>query len=147
MRFQSNASSCGPASIRNALLCLGVTRSEEELERLAGFTAASGTSIQGIVKALRTIAGENPVLSPEVLRESRAQVAILRLSNALYRGRPAIICVDNDTHWVSAVGNLGQDIYHIADPADPELILSINVAQLAQRWKGAGRQPYQGVIV
>lgn len=145
MRFQSTASSCGPAAARNALLALGVTRSEAEIETLTGMTAASGTSAKGILKALHAILPDGA--GPGVINETREDVALLRLLAALGAGHPVICCVDNDEHWVAAVGTLGRNILLVADSADAELILSYQPPEYLARWRGPGRKPFFGIVV
>jgi hypothetical protein len=148
VKFQSNASSCGPASLRNALLCRGIVRSEEELTRLTDFTPASGTSMKGLFKAATAIAAEHPAVTPGVLREQRGDVAVLRLIAALEGGSPVILCVDDFEHYVTAFGLLGKGTVHVADSADEELIRSYSVHALSKRWRGPSkRSPYYGLIL
>lgn len=148
MRFQSNQSSCGLACISNALLCLGIKRSEDELAPLAGFTAADGTSAKGILRALSTVAKSESgtQVRPYVLHESREDVAILRLVEILRRGSPAILSVDDGEHWVLAFGLLGDRI-HISDPADTELVLHYRPTELAARWRATGRRPFYAILL
>lgn len=150
MRLQSTQANCGPACLRNALLCHGIIRSETELESLAGTTGASGTSGKGLLGALRSISGEHPVLSPGVISEGRADVAILKLLASLGAGHPVILCADNDEHWILAFGVLGggaRVVVHVSDPADNEMVLHMTPGALMERWHGPGRKPYYGVIV
>lgn len=150
MRLQSTQASCGPACLRNALLCHGIIRSEQELEQLAGTTAASGTSGRGLIKALSAIALEHPGVRPGVLSEARADVAILKLLATLNAGHVCVLCVDAYEHWVLAFGTLGSGariVVHVCDPAENEMILHYNPDQLLQRWKGPGKKPFYGIIV
>ena len=152
MRFQSTQASCGPAALRNALLCHGVTRSEQELELLTGCTAADGTSFKGMLKALQLVAKDAPAIAPAVLSESRPDVAILRTIAALQGGHVVILCVDEWEHWVVAFGLLGMGakvIVHVSDSADAEMVRHLKPGELLDWWKGpeAARKPYFGVIV
>ena len=148
MRFQSNASSCGPAALRNALLCLGITRSEQELETLSGCSAADGTSPKSVLKALRLIGQDSALGIPwGVINESREDVALLRLIFALQSGHPVIMVVDNDEHWVVAFGLLGNTVVHVVDSADSELVQHLNPSALMHRWHGQGRKPFYGIVV
>lgn len=150
MRLQSTQASCGPACLRNALQCHGISRSEQELETLAGTTGAIGTSGRGLVNALRSIASEHPQVAPGVISEARADVAILKLLAALDAGHVTIMCVDSDEHWVLAFGTLGSGariLVHVCDPAENEMIIHMRPEALLARWKGLGRKPYYGVIV
>src|SRR5512139_2331778 len=126
MRLQSTQANCGPACLRNALLCHGITRSEQELEQLAGTSGATGTSNKGLIAALKSIAQQHPEVAPGVVSESRADVAILKLLAALDAGHVVILCTDNDEHWILAFGTLGSGVrivVHISDPEDNEMVV------------------------
>jgi ABC-type bacteriocin/lantibiotic exporter with double-glycine peptidase domain len=150
LRLQSTQANCGPACLRNALLCHGINRSEQELEQLAGTTGTNGTSGKGLIKALSSIAQEHPNVRPGVIAEGRADVAILKLLAALDAGHVIILCADNDEHWILAFGTLGSGarvLIHVCDPAENEMVLHMRPEALLARWKGPGRKPYYGVIV
>lgn len=150
MRFQSTAANCGPAALRNALQCHGIQRSEAELETLAGFTAADGTSPKGLLKALAAVARDNPDITPAIINESRPNVAIMMLLEAIRNGHVVVCLVDSWDHWVVAFGLLGSGRgvrVHISDSADPELVQSYTPDAFMTRWKGQGRKPYYGIVV
>jgi ABC-type bacteriocin/lantibiotic exporter with double-glycine peptidase domain len=150
LRLQSTQANCGPACLRNALLCHGITRSEQELEQLCGTTGTSGTSGQGLLRALRSIAESERAVTPGYLSEGRADVALLKLLACLSAGHVVILCADNNEHWILAFGVLGggsKVIVHVCDPAENEMILHYAPDELLARWKGPGRKPYYGVIV
>lgn len=150
MRFQSTAANCGPAALRNALQCHGIQRSEAELETLAGFTAADGTSPKGLCKALAAIAKDHTEVANAVIHEGRDTVAILQLLEAIRNGHVVICLVDGWDHWVVAFGLLGggrNTRLHISDSADPELVQHYTPAAFMARWKGQGRKPYYGIVV
>ena len=150
MRLQSTQANCGPACLRNALLCHGITRSETELEQLCGTTGSNGTSPRGLQSALRSIAESNNSLSPGIIHEGRADVALLKLIACLNAGHVVILCADNNEHWILAFGLLGggaQIIVHVSDPADNEMVLHMRPDELLQRWHGPGRKPFYGVTV
>lgn len=141
MRFQTNQSTCGPTALFNALVALGVERSLDECEHLCG-TTTEGTDGPALVRGAAKIPG----LTPVPLRESRPDVAVLRLVAALRAGRPVVLAVDSDEHWVAAVGLLGERVL-VADSADNELVQSLPLSQLLERWRGTGRRPFYGVIL
>lgn len=150
MRLQSTQANCGPACLRNALLCHGITRSEQELESLAGTSGATGTSPKGLITALRAIALDNPKLSPGVIHEARPDVAILKLVACLNAGHVVILCADDNEHWILAFGTLGGGahiVVHISDPADNEMVLHMRPDELLARWHGPGRKPFYGITV
>jgi hypothetical protein len=142
VRFQSTQASCGPAALRNALLCVGVTRTESELETLTGCTASEGTTPKGLQTALQAIGRQGGTIS-----EGRGDVAILRLLEALRNGRPVILLVDHWDHWVVAFGLLGVSSIHLVDSADTELVQTLTPEELIPRWEGNGKRPYYGIIV
>lgn len=147
MRFQQTQASCGPAALRNALLARGVERSEEELAKLCGYRADIGTSPKGMMRALILIAKDHPALLPGPFAERQSDVAMLRLLAAHRAGYVAILLVDSDEHWVVSFGTLGDQIIHVSDSADSEMVLHYTAEQLLARWRGPGRKPYYGILV
>lgn len=147
MRFQSNAANCGPAALRNALLCRGIVRSEAELETLVECTPAEGTSAKGILKALKAIQKEHPEVEGSVISEARSDVGLLKILANVQFGNPIIVCVDNNEHWATVIGMLGQNIFLMADPADEELVLCYKPAEFLARWKSGARKAYFGIVV
>ncbi len=140
--MQDSQSNCGPYALKNGLAALGVERSAEELEKACGTSATNGTATKGIIKAASKIDGCIPVL----LRERRTDIALMRLAEALRRGRPVVISWCTDTpgdHWVAAVGVLGER-YLVADSGDSELVRSFAVDELEARWRDKN---YEGVIL
>lgn len=133
---------CGAFALYNALRALGIERSTEECERLCGTTATHGTPTKGIVKAATSIEGCRPV----VIRERRRDIALLMLEFAMRRGRAAVLSWrsrEPGDHWVACVAMLGER-YLIADAADNELVLSLEVDVLAERWYD---RKYEGVVL
>jgi len=130
--FQSTRSSCGPASISNALESLGIKRTEAELASLCGQTA-DGTSPKGIIKCLKAIGNG---VKAEVFRERRDEVAVLGLWHSISeRGRPFILLVDEFDHWVACVGHIGPR-FVVVDSADNALVLFLSAPDLLARWVG-----------
>src|ERR1044072_2680949 len=108
MRMQDSQANCGPFALKNALEALGIKRSAEELEKACGTNATNGTPTKGIFKAAQKIEGCNPV----VVRESKSDVALLKLEHAIRKGRPLVLSFCDSTgkpgeHWVAVVGVLG----------------------------------------
>ena len=143
MRMQDSQANCGPFAVRNALAALGIDRSVEELEKLLGCTATHGTTGTKMWKGLLSIAELNPVK----IDESRQDVAHLRLRAALDAGRPVVCCVDNNEHYICAIGLLGSGRVLIADSADTELVLSLDWSQLMGRWRSGLRRAYWGIAL
>jgi hypothetical protein len=146
VRYQSKPASCGPTALRNALQSRGILRSEDELALLVGCTA-EGTSARGLLKAAHMIAVDEPKIAPGVLSERRGDVALLKLHAALRSGVAGILIVDSFEHWVTAFGLLGDDVIHVADSADPEMVLHYTPGKLLERWRGPGKAGYYGILL
>ena len=129
MRYQSRKSSCGPAALANALESIGVVRTEDELGTLSK-QSTEGTSSINLRKAVEA-------MGIEVLNvcEQREEVAGWLLESQIRSGHPGVIVVDNDEHWVSVVGILGET-YIVADSADNDLMMFYSLQSLLTRWKG-----------
>lgn len=129
MRLQDSQANCGPASLSNALAALGQPRTQDECAELCKTNATDGTPTKRLLAAVKGLG-----LRGIVIKEKRAEVALLKLDHWLQRGRPAILCVDNDSHWVAAIGVLNDRIL-VADSADNELVLSYDRTALVERWE------------
>lgn len=144
MRLQARKSSCGPASLANALEALGLSRTEEELISLCGQTP-DGTTEKGLRKAIAALGGLNKEIS-----ESRPEVATLYLLQALYEGRPVILCVETWGHWAVAAGTLGFGKRVVCiDSGDNDLVRMRTLDEVVDWWRGpdAAKKPFYGVIV
>lgn len=143
MRLQDSQANCGPLAVRNALAALGVSRSTQECETLCQTNATVGTTTDNLLKALHALEECDPVK----IDESRQDVALLKLDVALRSGRPVILLVDNWSHYVAAVGQLGPRIL-VADSGDQELVVSKSAGELVQWWARAGvRRAYWAVVL
>lgn len=143
MRLQDSQANCGPYALKNGLAAMGIERSAEELEKACKTSATNGTSTNNIVKAAKAIEGCHPVK----VTESRADVALLKLSYAVTSGRAVVISwcsQDPGDHWVAAVGKLG-DRYLIADAGDSELVTGVDAGELLKKWRDG--KYYEGVIL
>lgn len=146
MKFQSRKSSCGPAALANALEAVGIKRSEEELAALCKQTATGGTAGKALRSALSNMEG---VINAEI-HEARSDVAILRLLQSLYDGRPVICCVDTWEHWAVAAGVLGFGKRIVCiDSGDNDLVVMRTVDEFLDWWRGpeGATKLYWGVIV
>lgn len=145
MRMQDSQANCGPFAVKNALAAIGIERSAEELEKACATSATKGTPTKNILKAASKIEGCCPV----VIRERRRDIALLRLWGALDEGRPVLLVWcdgegNSGEHWVAAVGMLGRR-FLVADAAENELVISMEVDQVAAKWCDEGQ--YEGVIL
>jgi ABC-type bacteriocin/lantibiotic exporter with double-glycine peptidase domain len=146
-RFQSFRADCGPTSLGNALDALGIRRSHDELVTLCGTTADGTTPLQlkRAIKALRDSCG---LMGPAEMKDTHADIALLRLGAVLHDGRPAILLVDSWEHWVAVVGRLGHR-YCVADSADLRQTVHYPPADLAERWAhpGVTRNGFYGIAL
>ncbi len=152
MRMQSSQADCGPFSLMNALKALGHHRSSLELSTMAKTTAQDGTPPANLLKACKLLA-ESCQLNPERLRTRSSLEAEAVLLNKLRLGRPVILLVDNDEHWVAAIGLLGATVVLVADSADAELVCAADIADVMTRWgcvntttKGT-HTTYEGIVL
>ena len=140
--MQDSQANCGPYALRNGLQALGIERNANELESACRTSATNGTPTRNIIAAANKIDGCRPLK----LFEKRRDIALMRLAEALRRGRPVLLSWRSETpgdHWVVAVGVLG-DRYLVADSAESELVLSMAVDDLEARWRDTN---YEGVIL
>lgn len=148
VRYQRNKSSCGPAALANALECLGIRRTEEELAALCK-TTPDGTLASNLLKAIAAIEGTRNVL----IDEARADVGLLRLLQSLYEGRPVLCCVGSNEpwdHYAVAAGTLGfgQRITCI-DSGDNDLVRTRTLDEFVDWWRGPEgvKRPFWGVVL
>jgi hypothetical protein len=145
MRLQRTKSSCGPAALANALECLGIRRTEDELAVLCKQTP-EGTSPKNLLAAIKTIEGTRG----SVIEEGKADVALLRLLQMLYEGRPVIVAVDRWTHWAVAGGVLGfGQRVNCIDSGDNDLLKTRTLDEVIEWWSGpdGAKKPYYGVVL
>lgn len=146
MRYQSVPGRCGPAALREALAAIGVQRSEDELAALAK-TTVDGTSPRGLLRALSLLELERE--PAYYMMEARADIAYIRVAEALREERPVVLCVDNYNHWVAVTGFLGasRPRFVVADAGHEERILYLTAPELLSRWRGPARLAYCGVVI
>lgn len=114
MRFQRTDYTCGPASIVNALLAVGIRISERQIELLSKASETDGVNEQGMIRALKKLGYSYRIL-PDVID---SDVAWEWVSEHLDAGHPVILCVENFTHWASLIGKLGEKRVIYADSQD-----------------------------
>lgn len=145
-RYQSYRADCGPSALGNALEALEHVRSHDELITLCG-TTADGTTPTGLKRAIDRLR-ESCDLRPGEMRDSHADIALLRLGAVLAHGRPAVLLVDGWGHWVAAVGRLG-DTFVVADSAHLRQVVYLPPSALAARWghPGVTRGAFYGLVL
>jgi ABC-type bacteriocin/lantibiotic exporter with double-glycine peptidase domain len=146
-RFQSYRADCGPSALSNALDALGIRRSHDELVTLCGTTADGTTPLQ-LKRAITALRESCDLAGPGEMKDTHADIALLRLGAVLADGRPSILLVDNWEHWVAVVGRLGHR-FLVADSADLRQSISYKPDELALRWlhSGVTRNGFYGIAV
>lgn len=143
MRGQTSQFDCGAAALHNALWALGLEVTLHDCEEACGSDQVEGTPVKKLKAGIKAMGG---VVLAEV-RDSKEDVALLRLQNHLDWGRPVILVVDGGNHWVTAIGTLG-DRFLVADGEDNELVRSFSEGELLQRWCCPDERPrFYGVAV
>lgn len=142
VRFQRTDYTCGPASIVNALRALGIRISEGEIAALSRADPENGVNENGIMRTLKRLGYGCEVL-PDVTSSEEAWQWI---SSQLRSGHPAILSVENFTHWASAVGMLGESRVIYVDSQDglesnrrENGVRSLTRAGLTRVWGSRGR--------
>ncbi len=144
MRFQSNRSSCGPAALANALEALGIKRSEDELIPLTGQTP-DGTDARGILKAIKAISTEAAPLRGDSIKVGEGLAWVLAWFHIAHEGRPMILCVDEEDHWVAATGHLGDRLV-VIDSGGNDLVFFYDKKGLLDRWKASDGRYYAIIL-
>jgi hypothetical protein len=135
MRYQARKFTCGPAAICNAMTAYGVVITEEE----ACETTPFGTNERKMVAGIRKHGK-----AAEVFRTRDSLAAMEWLDTSIMLGTPAILCVDDWSHWVTLIGKLGAN-YWVADSAHAELLVLYSIHDLMARW--AYDKRYYGIGV
>ena len=110
---QTKAYSCGAACLRNGLLVLG-NRKKERAVRHAARTNHKGTS-EVSLKAAAEKFGYS-LTEHAFLDKAKGNEAYRWLVGELKNHSPVLLCVDDFSHWVLAIGMLDSKVA-IADPA------------------------------
>lgn len=142
MRYQSRQATCGAVAVLNALSALDHQVTEDQIVAASGLKdLTKGLGEREIKRALTALG-----YSYDEIHEAREPHAWLFLLDALRHGRPVVMVVDNDKHWVTAIGMLGPAV-QIADPAHNDLVVGRTRARLMTRWGSEARKPWYGVVV
>lgn len=134
MRIQEKKNSCGAAAILNALRSLGTRVRERSVRKLCG-TDGDGTHEAGMLAGLGKLGCYS-----EVLETDRKKLALASLRKYLSTEMPVILAVDEDSHWVTLAGTLG-DRYVLVDSERTEKnrkengVYVLSVKELLKRWR------------
>lgn len=119
------------ASIANALEVLDIRRSQREIAKLCNVTEEDGTDEVEMKRALLA----NDVAIDE-WSSTDAPESSLWLSEHLYTEGPAILCVDDSDHWITAIGWCA-GTFILFDPARNTGVECHTRQSLARRWVDA----------
>lgn len=129
---QPNAWQCGPFALKHGLLALGVLAHERALTRAAGATRA-GADEGALARAARRWGCDLPTVRRRSAARARAA-----LVGALDRRTPVLLCVEQWSHWVTAVCREG-DAYVLLDSREPGVFRVEPWCRLVAAWGYRGR--------
>jgi len=145
MKYQQLPYSCGPASIVNALRCLGVRKAEKTIRKTSNTNPKNGTSEEDMIKVLTDLGFR---ISKH--EQGKFDKAWKWLHSRLKDGNPVIISVRNWQHYVAAIGIIGEKII-IADPdyanKKENGILILNKRRLKKFWYHTNEKLYTGLAI
>lgn len=136
--MQSSEANCGSTALSNALAAIGIKRSLDECEKLCKVTAETGTNVFALTDAVASVRKH----FVSTIHTKEPHLAYLMLCDALRNGRSIIMCVDENEHYVAAVGLIGKRVL-IADSDKIELVISYTEQNLLNRWA----PDYWGIIL
>lgn len=133
MRPQRTGYWCGVASIANALEVLGIRRTQREIAKLCDVTPETGTDEVEMKRALLA----NGVAVDEWYGDKFAEEQSWAwVKSHLLNAGPVVLCVDDEDHWVTAVG-LCAGMVIVFDPSRNTGIEVHNWLTLMLRWRTA----------
>jgi ABC-type bacteriocin/lantibiotic exporter with double-glycine peptidase domain len=141
VKRQSKSYWCGVASIANALEVLGIRRSQREIARLCDVSPEAGCNETELKRAL--LANGVQVDEWKAIKDHEADDDASEdwlWSHIANRG-PAILCVDDDDHWVTVIGTCGFN-YIVFDPSRNQGIEVHTPESLADRWMSSDFEYY-----
>jgi ABC-type bacteriocin/lantibiotic exporter with double-glycine peptidase domain len=128
VRHQRKGYWCGIASIANALEVLGIRRTQREIAKLCDVNEDAGTNETEMKRALLA----NGVRVDE-WQSTNLTNSIEWVRASMTLGWPTILCVDDDEHWVTAIGRCGNSLI-VFDPSRNHGIEVHDTGTLTQRW-------------
>jgi len=125
---QPNQWQCGPFALKHALLTLGVFAHEKDISRVAGTHPATGTDDAQLRRAARKFDCDFPLV-----RRYNPSKARRELNEHLSQGCPALLCIDEWSHWVAVVAiEAGQ--YVVVNSEDDNVVSVRTWSQLRASW-------------
>lgn len=125
---QPNLWQCGPFALKHALVMLGILADENEITDIAGSRWWSGTDEFQLANAARRF---NCDLT--LIRRYDPDVARRELVDFLRRGIPVLLCVQEWSHWVTAV-KMEQGKFIILDSRKKSVLTILTWRELKKEW-------------
>ncbi len=125
---QPNIWTCGPFALKHALAMLGILEDENDIARVAGTHWWNGTDEIGLGKAARRYGCDLLMI-----RKHDADKARQGLVGYLRRGIPVLLCINEWSHWVTAVKE-EKGKFILLDSQEPEVLTIASSAQLRRMW-------------
>lgn len=147
MRFQQREWSCGPASVVNACLALGLRVSESRVRTLSSCTQ-EGADEQQLIVAIRSLG-----LTATEYRGTDMSAAWAFVRSNLIDGKPCLLCIDQWKHWACAIAGIGQTLV-VFDPQRTRKnlaeggIVPMTRRVLNRRWKCRNEsEPFYAIAI
>lgn len=147
MKPQEENWDCGACAVLNALRCYGDRISLMKVRKACNTDPQKGTNESDIVNGLAALDYVG-----HAFNENKVGKAWEVLTNNLSLGNPVILCVDNEQHWVTAIGMMGEyviifdSLNTIKNLAEQGVhVLSRRV--LGKRWQDANSKFYGIAVV
>ena len=142
---QETKFTCGPASMRNALLSLGYVFSERRLREIAGSDSKHGTTERKIRKTLRLLGFKS-----KDFHNKTESAFKQRVTYNLKKGNKLIILTDHEDHWISVV-DYGNRHITVIDPERKRIKIRLTPKELS-KWclnfnKRTRGTYYYGIII
>jgi hypothetical protein len=150
--MQSTEAACGPCAISNGCKFLGPQVEEDEAARWVARVSKVDAGVQGtteheILRAINEGAPKKYRLRARGLAAADGALARDALRGALTRGAVALLAVDGDSHWATAIAVNGER-YVVVDGAEKEVTVAYTWDQLRARWEVPGNPPtFYAVLV
>ncbi len=147
MKFQSLDYSCGPASVINALRCLGIRKTEKQILKVSNTNCKNGTDEKDMIRVLTD-------LGLRVIKHEQGNLAKAWkwLNNRIKDGNPIIISINNWAHYVTVIGAIGDRVI-IFDPDGKGIpgkengVYVLNKRQLKKKWLHTTQKLYTGLAI
>ena len=125
---QPNLWQCGPFALKHGLVMLGILADEDRITELAGTRWWSGTDEFQLAKAARRF---NCDLM--LLRRYDPETARRELISYLQRGIPVLLCVQQWSHWITAV-KAEKGKFIILDSREKSVLNILSWRDLRRQW-------------